>query len=72
MKDIIIKCLKTFVQAFLAVIVSSGIIDVGDKSVLKSVIVAGVASGIAALMNIDYKSIENKVDNTESESDEYV
>lgn len=60
MKDIIIKVLKTFIQAFIAVIVSYGVTDFESDSVLKGILIAAVASGIAAIMNIDYKSLEGE------------
>lgn len=58
MKDVILKSIKTFIQAFLACVMGYGLVDPTDKAGYKSLIIAGVASGLSALMNVDYKSLE--------------
>lgn len=58
MKDVILKSIKTFIQAFLACVMGYGLVDPSDKAGYKALIIAGVASGLSALMNVDYKSLE--------------
>lgn len=50
MRDILIRAVKTFVQAFLAVLVV-GIVTVDSLEALKALAVAGLAAGISALQN---------------------
>ena len=49
-KDIIVRAVKTFVQAFLAVL-AVGIVSVDSFEALTALLVAGVAAGISALQN---------------------
>ena len=52
-KDILIRCLKTFIQgvvAYLAVSISTT--DFTDKEAIKGLIIGTIASGVSALMNI--------------------
>lgn len=49
-KDIGVRALKTFIQAFLAVIVA-GLVAVDSVEALKALTVAGLAAGISALQN---------------------
>lgn len=49
-KDIAVRAVKTFVQAFLAVVVI-GLASVNSVDSLKALAVAGVAAGISALQN---------------------
>ena len=49
-KDIAIRALKTFVQAFLSV-VALGAGDVVNVSTLKALLVAGLSAGISAVWN---------------------
>lgn len=49
-KDIIIRAVKTFVQAFLAVIVV-GIATVDSVEALQALVVGGLAAGISAIQN---------------------
>lgn len=49
-KDIAIRALKTFVQAFLAVLVA-GVATVDNLDALVALLVAGLAAGISALQN---------------------
>lgn len=49
-KDIGVRALKTFIQAFLAVVVA-GLLTVDSVEALKALTVAGLAAGISALQN---------------------
>ena len=49
-KDILVRAVKTFVQAFLAVL-AVGIVSVDSFEALTALLVAGVAAGISALQN---------------------
>lgn len=53
MKDIIIRCVKTFIQGFLATLVVS--FQSGDVEISKSLIIGALAGGISALMNFIIK-----------------
>lgn len=48
--DILVRAIKTFVQAFLAVI-ATGLLDVTDLNALKALAIAGIAAGISAVSN---------------------
>lgn len=48
--DILVRAIKTFVQAFLAVI-ATGLLDVTDLNALKTLAIAGIAAGISAVSN---------------------
>ena len=50
MRDIIIRAVKTFAQAFLSVL-SLGLANVVDLSSGKALLIAAVAAGISALQN---------------------
>lgn len=50
-KDILIRAVKTFFQAFLAVLLA-GIMGVTDGNSLKALLIAALASGISALQNL--------------------
>jgi len=47
-RDILVRAIKTFVQAFLA---SLTVAQVTDTETLKAALVAGVAAGISAVWN---------------------
>lgn len=49
-KDIGVRALKTFLQAFLAVIVA-GLVAVDSLEALQALLVAGLAAGISAIQN---------------------
>lgn len=51
-KDIIIRALKTFIQGFLgALAITLPNSDLASESVLKSLLIGALASGISAVMN---------------------
>lgn len=50
-KDIAVRAVKTFVQAFLSV-VALGVGDVVNVSTLKALLVAGLSAGISAVWNV--------------------
>ena len=52
-KDILIRCLKTFIQGIIAYLtVSLSTTDFTDKEAIKALIIGAIASGVSALMNI--------------------
>ena len=56
MKDILIRCLKTFIQGFLATLVVT--FQSGNTEITKSVLIGALAGGISALMNLIIKLLE--------------
>ena len=56
---ILIRALKTFIQAALAVM-AAGIIDVSDLSTLKALAIGGIAAGVSAVMNLFLQPTEAK------------
>lgn len=50
LKDIFVRAFKTFVQAFLAVVLA-GLMTVDSVEAVKALAVAGLAGGISALQN---------------------
>lgn len=63
-KDIAIRALKTFVQAFLSAISVDALLGVTDFDTLKkiglSMLVAGTAAGISAVWNSVMKMLDKK------------
>lgn len=55
-KDILIRCLKTFIQGFLATLLVT--FQSGNAEITKSMIVGALAGGISALMNLIIKLLE--------------
>lgn len=52
MKDILIRALKTFIQAFLgALAITLPNANLSDGAVIKSILIGALASAISALMN---------------------
>lgn len=52
-KDILIRCIKTFIQAITAYLaVSISTTNFTDKEAIKGLIIGAIASGVSALMNI--------------------
>ncbi len=47
-QDILVRALKTFIQAFLASVV---VANVTDLDTLKAAVIGGIAAGIAAVWN---------------------
>lgn len=56
MKDIAIRCIKTFIQGFLATLLVS--MQSGELEISKPVIIGALAGGISALMNLVIKLLE--------------
>ena len=56
MKDILIRCVKTFIQGFLATLLVT--IQSGNAEITKSVLIGALAGGISALMNLIIKLLE--------------
>lgn len=53
LKDIMIRAIKTFIQAFIAAfLLGTGNLSNLDKKVLESALLAGLAAGISAVMNL--------------------
>lgn len=55
-KDILIRCFKTFIQGFLATLLVS--FQNGNTEITKSLLVGALAGGISALMNLIIKLLE--------------
>jgi hypothetical protein len=52
MNDVLIRALKTFVQASIAYLVASiGAVDVFDKGVAEGLLIGAIAAGISASWN---------------------
>ena len=49
-KDIVIRAIKTFIQAFLSVVIVS-LADITDMTTLKAALIAALAAGISAVWN---------------------
>lgn len=64
MKDVTVRALKTFAQAFISAISIDALFGVTDLDMLKkigiSMLVAGTAAGISALWNGALKMLESK------------
>lgn len=56
MKDILIRCFKTFIQGFLATLVVT--FQSGNTEITKSVLIGAISGGISALMNLIIKLLE--------------
>ena len=67
MKDIIIRAIKTFIQAIIAYACTLSFIDVdwGNKTVVMGIVLSGIAAGVSALMNFDWTAL-----NTTKEEEE--
>lgn len=58
-KDIFIRAIKTFFQGFLgALAVTLPSTDFSDSTILKSLLIGAVASGISAVMNLSIQLLE--------------
>lgn len=64
MKDVAIRALKTFAQAFISAISIDALFGVTDLDMLKkigiSMLIAGTAAGISAVWNWALKMLETK------------
>lgn len=60
-KDILIRCVKTFIQGFLATLMVT--MQSGEVEITKSVIIGALAGGISALMNLIIKLLERGEEN---------
>ena len=60
-KDILIRCVKTFIQGFLATLMVT--MQSGEIEITKSVIIGAVSGGISALMNLIIKLLERGDEN---------
>lgn len=69
LKDILIRCIKTFIQGFLATLLVT--FQSGNAEITKSMLVGALAGGISALMNFVIKSLEpDNEDTIEGNGDE--
>lgn len=60
------RCFKTFLEAFVgALVITLPNADLADKSVVYSVIVGAIATGISALLNLVLNYIDKKKIQTE-------
>lgn len=59
-KDIVVRCIKTFIQGFLATLVVS--IQSGEVEITKSIVIGALAGGISAVMNLVIKVLEDEKD----------
>jgi hypothetical protein len=57
-KDILVRCAKTFVQGFLATLVVS--VQSGQVEISKPILIGALAGGISALMNFIIKLLEKE------------
>lgn len=61
MNDVLIRALKTFVQASIAYLVASiGAVDVFDKGVAEGLLIGAIAAGISASWNGVMQPMLNK------------
>lgn len=59
-KDIIIRCLKTFIQGFLATLLVS--MQNGEIEITQSLLIGAISGGICAVMNLCIKLLEKGED----------
>ena len=88
MKDVVVRAFKTFIQAAISYVCTISFIDIdwSDNTVVGGVILAALAAGISALMNIDWEAIslekaadsdgetedDDAEDNTDADADDTV
>ena len=74
MKDVVVRALKTFIQAAISYVCTISFIDIdwSDNTVVGGVILAALAAGISALMNIDWDaiSLEKAVEDVDDEEED--
>lgn len=56
MKDIAIRCIKTFIQGFLATLVVT--LENGEVELTQSIVIGAIAGGISAVMNLCIKLLD--------------
>lgn len=56
-KDILIRCIKTFIQGSLATLVVTT--QSGNVEITKSIVIGALAGGISAVMNLFIKMLES-------------
>lgn len=58
-KDILVRALKTFLQGFLgALAITLPNSDLGDMTIIKSILIGAVAGGISAVMNMTVQLLQ--------------
>lgn len=61
LKEIFIRCIKTFIQGFLgALAVTLPSSDLQDVAIIKSILIGALAGGISAVMNTIVSILDNK------------
>ena len=74
MRDVVVRALKTFIQAAISYVCTISFIDIdwSDNTVVGGVILAALAAGISALMNIDWDavSMEKAKEEVDDEDDD--
>ncbi len=61
MRNVLERAIKTFIEGFIgALVITLPNADLSDKSVVYSVIVGAVATGISALLNLALNYIDKK------------
>ena len=74
MKDVVVRALKTFIQAAISYVCTISFIDINwsDNAVVAGVVLAALAAGISALMNIDWDavSMEKALEEVDDEEDD--
>ena len=60
-KDILIRCIKTFIQGFLATLMVT--MQSGEVEITKSMLIGAISGGISALMNLIIKLLERGEEN---------
>lgn len=61
MKNIIIRAIKTFIQAIIGYACTISLVDFDweNKTVIVGVVLSAIAAGISALMNFDWTALNN-------------
>lgn len=57
--SIVIRAVKTFLQAFFATL-AAGVLTTVDGAAVKALVIASFAAGISAVMNVFIKPVEAK------------
>ena len=69
MRDILIRALKTFLQAAMGYVCTIGVsnIDFGKKTAVTGIAISAIAAGFSALMNIDWDAADKSTTEGETE-----